>query len=252
LFHKKEYADAISELEKAVSLDPSAIPAHRLLALAYLAAGDAGVAQKRLREAISRNPKSPELPTDLANLLLGEHRVPEAEQQFRSALGVRPAYLPAQLGLAKLHRRNGQAAMALNEVSDVLKQDPENAAAVLEKGQCEYALGSLDSAARDFEQFSRLEPESAEGEYLLGLLDLTASRYPSAVNHFKQAVQKDAKLADAYYYMAESYYRQHQRDQAKEALALCLEIDPTNQKAIGLRATLGTTDSHRAGTAQPN
>jgi len=37
-------------------------------------------------------------------------------------------------------------------------------------------------------------------------------------------------------YMADAYYKNHQTVQAKEALALCLEIDPTNQKAIGFRS----------------
>jgi tetratricopeptide (TPR) repeat protein len=250
LFHKKEYTDAIGELERAISLNPLDIPAHRLVASAYLAIGNAGAAQKRLHEAMVQNQNSPELPTDLANVLLGEHLVSEAEHQFEIALAVRPDYIPAQLGLAKLHRRNGRAPLALKEVSDVLKQDPENAAAVLEKGQCEYALGSLDSAARDFEQFSRMQPDSAEGEYLLGLLDLTASRYPSAVKHFNQAVQKDTKLGDAYYYMAQAYYKNRQTIQAEQALAACLEIDPANERAIELRATMAKTDSHHAGALQ--
>jgi tetratricopeptide (TPR) repeat protein len=134
----------------------------------------------------------------------------------------------------------------MKEVSGVLQQDPENPGALLERGQCSYALGSLDAAARDFQQFSRLEPGSPEGGYLLGLLDLTAGRLDSAVEHFQQAIKVDDKLIDAYYYMAEAYFKNHQRAAAKEALDHCLDLDPTNQKAIALRAMLEPANSqHR-------
>jgi tetratricopeptide (TPR) repeat protein len=80
---------------------------------------------------------------------------------------------------------------------------------------------------------------------------LTAGRLESAVKDFKQAVKIDATLADAYYYMAEAYYKNNQSAQAKEALVHCLEIDPTNKKAITLRDTLAQSDLKTAGTAPP-
>jgi tetratricopeptide (TPR) repeat protein len=80
---------------------------------------------------------------------------------------------------------------------------------------------------------------------LLGLLDLTAGRLDSAVEHFRQAIKLDDQLVDAYYYMAEAYFKNHQRAAAKEALAHCLDLDPTHQKAIALRAALEGADSQR-------
>jgi tetratricopeptide (TPR) repeat protein len=121
----------------------------------------------------------------------------------------------------------------------VLAQDPDNSAAFLEKGQCEYALGSIDSAARDFQEFIRREPNSPEGEYLLGLLDLTASRTPSAIQRFQRAVQIDPRLADGYYYLAEALYKSNRNAEAKSALSQCLQIDPTSSKALALLPKLG-------------
>jgi tetratricopeptide (TPR) repeat protein len=80
---------------------------------------------------------------------------------------------------------------------------------------------------------------------LLGLLDLTAGRLDSAVEHFQQAIKVDDQLVEAYYYLAEAYFKNHERTAAKEALAHCLNLDPTNHKAIALRATLEGADSRR-------
>ena len=130
-------------------------------------------------------------------------------------------------------------ARALDEVAKVLSVDPGNAAAFLEKGQCEYAAGSLDAAARDFQQFIHQEPDSPEGEYLLGLLDLTAARLPAAVEHLRRAVQIDPQLADAHYYLAEALHKSKRDPEAKDALAHCLQVDPTHRKALALRAEIG-------------
>ncbi len=146
--------------------------------------------------------------------------------------------------MAKLYRRGGNAALA-KEVSAVLQQDPENAAAYLERGQCEYTLGSLDAAARDFQQFSRLEPGSPEGPYMLGLLDLTAGRLQPAIAHFQAAIQMDDKMVEAYYYLAEAYFKDHQPAKAKEALKRCLDVNPAHERAIALRARLEPEEAGR-------
>ena len=83
------------------------------------------------------------------------------------------------------------------------------------------------------------------GRLASGLLDLTAGRLDSAVEHFKQAIKVDDKLVDAYYYMADAYFKNHQTAAAKEALAHCLDLDPTHQKAIALRAALEGADPQR-------
>ncbi len=238
LFEKRDYPEAIDELKRSLALDGSNLTAQRLLASAYLANGNGEEARKQILDSIERNPKAPEPHGDLGDLLLRNRRTAEGEQEYTAALAVEPTYSPARLGLARIYRQNGDPKRAIDEITLVLAKDPDNTAAFLEKGQCEYALGSRDLAARDFAEFIRREPNSPEGEYLLGLLDLTTSRLPSAVEHLQRAIQIDPTLADAHYYLAEALHKSRRDSEARSALARCLDLDPANARAIALRADL--------------
>ena len=98
----------------------------------------------------------------------------------------------------------------------------------------------------DFQQFARLEPGSPEGGYLLGLLDLTAGRLDSAVEHFRQAIKVDDKMVDAYYYMAEAYFKNRQYAQAKDALVALPGSGPHQPEGDRLASQAGEgADSQR-------
>jgi tetratricopeptide (TPR) repeat protein len=251
LFQDKRYGEAITELNTSLFLNSHDVTARRLIASAYLGAGDTAAAEKELEDALAQDPNQAGFHLDLGRVLLQERRVADAENQYRAVLVLEPRNSLAHVALAGLLRRTGRASLALDEVGTALQSDPNSAAAFLEKGQCEYTLGLLEEAAQDFDHFSRLEPGRPDGHYLLGLLEIQRLRFSSAIENLQDAVKIDPNLKEAYYYMAEAYYKSGNYVQAKKALAECLNIDPTDQKATALQAQVTRGEAaHRSALPQ--
>ncbi len=238
LFRLNRFPEAIGELEKSQTLDPTNLLTQRLIPSVYTAAGDADSAEKHLRTSIATNPRLADLHQDLADLLLRTGRASDAEQEYKTAITARPDDVSAHLGLAKLYRRTGKPSLALVEIAEVLRSDPENSAAFLEKGQSEYAAGSLDAAVRDFEAFSRREHARPDGEYLLGLLESTRNQPASAIAHLEKAIEIDPNLIDAYYYLADAYHKSGNDVKAKQPLSHYLQVKPSDQRATTLRSAI--------------
>jgi tetratricopeptide (TPR) repeat protein len=172
--------------------------------------------------------------SDLGILYLKEGKLAEAEKQFLRAVSLPQNFEPARVGLAKTYRLMGRLPDAVEQLSAVLQEAPDDAPALLERGTVEEALGKKEAARGDFEHCSRIAPDRAEGEMSLGLLDLNASRHDSAIRHLSKAVALDAKQADAYFYLGQAYYRLGESAEAKEALRHCLLLDPMHKGATEL------------------
>jgi len=230
-FEQKAYSQAIQALQHAIMLDPRMIKAHRLLASVYEAQNDLPNADTQLRKAAAAAPEAPDPPSDLGTLYLKEGKLAEAEKQFVKALSLQKNFEPARVGLAKTYRLMGRLPESLEQLSAVLREEPKDPSALLERGNVEEALGKKDDARADFEQFSRIAPEHAEGDLYLGVLDFDAGSYTSAIQHLSKAVAVDAKQAGAYYYLGQAYYRLGKPKEAEDALRHCLLLDPAHQAA---------------------
>jgi tetratricopeptide (TPR) repeat protein len=167
-------------------------------------------------------------------LCLKEAKLTDAEEQFLHALSLQKDFVPARMGLAKTYRLMDRLPESLEQLSAVLKEEPEDPSALLERGTVENMLGKKADARADFEHFSQAAPDRAEGELFLGKLDSDAGQYNSAIPHLQKAIALDANQADAYFYLGQADYRLGKSEEAKEALQHCLSLDPVNKAASQL------------------
>jgi len=233
-FQQKAYSQATQALRHAILLSPPMIKARELLASVYEAQNDLPSAYKELREAAEIAPQSPGPPSDLGMLCLKEAKLTDAEEQFLHALSLQKDFVPARMGLAKTYRLMDRLPESLEQLSAVLKEEPEDPSALLERGTVENMLGKKADARADFEHFSQAAPDRAEGELFLGKLDSDAGQYNSAIPHLQKAIALDANQADAYFYLGQADYRLGKSEEAKEALQHCLSLDPVNKAASQL------------------
>ncbi len=91
---------------------------------------------------------------------LAQGLIPEAEQQFQSALTSDPRNAAAHAGLAQVRERSGSAADARTEAQTSLKLQP-NIAAYLVLARLELQANQLDAAAVDVAAALKLEPANA-------------------------------------------------------------------------------------------
>ena len=98
--------------------------------------------------------------TQLGNQYLAQGLMPEAEQEFHSALTADAKNAAAHAGIAEVRERTGSPDDARTEAQASLKLQP-NVAAFLVLARVELAANQLSSAAGDVSSALRLEPKNA-------------------------------------------------------------------------------------------
>ena len=98
--------------------------------------------------------------------------MPEAEQEFHTALAADPANAMAHAGIAEVRERTGSADDARAEAQTSLKLAP-NAAAYLVLARLELQANQLSASASDVASALRLEPANSAA---LGMKTALAAR----------------------------------------------------------------------------
>ena len=92
--------DAIAELQSALKLVPTDADARRELADLYANAGKNDLAEGLYRPLVAASPNDPELHRALGKALLLQKKFPEAQQEFLTALRLKPDWADVYVDLA--------------------------------------------------------------------------------------------------------------------------------------------------------
>ena len=168
--------EAIAELEKSVSLDPTLISAQFNLAEAYGNSPSHGPAKQieQLRKIISIAPDFARAHMALGKALLHDGKVNDAVTELQESTRLDPGSGEAhyQLGLALA--RSGQPQDGATEVKkgrELSSADERNQNAELDisEGQAALQKGELQEAEAKFRHAIRLQPNSPVAQHLLGI-----------------------------------------------------------------------------------
>jgi tetratricopeptide (TPR) repeat protein len=187
---------AIRELEKAVTLEPSSVKAQFNLATAYGASPKYGALKEieLLRKVIAVSPNFSRAHLGLGKALLQDGKVPEAITELQEAARLDPQSGEAhyQLGLALSRAgRKDEAATELKQGRELTSADDRNQNANLDISEGRAALdkGDLDQAATKFRHALKLQPDSSDAQRYLGMVlekqgdkDAASDAYEKAVD----------------------------------------------------------------------
>jgi tetratricopeptide (TPR) repeat protein len=152
------FEEAVMLLEEAVAVRPDYTPGLNRLALAYGRLRLDNEAVATIQAAIELDPKNAAHPATLGELQLTQGFVPAAEASFREALELDPALPEARLGLAKVSRRRGEYAAALEQIQIALDDERTGARMVSKLEQYRDTLRVEET------EVARLETLVAETE----------------------------------------------------------------------------------------
>jgi eukaryotic-like serine/threonine-protein kinase len=120
------WKEAEQEYKRSLELNPNSATTHYFYAMTYL------IEQKRMDEALehfhialSLDPLSPIVNTNLAMLLMDMHRYAESKEQFEKTLARDPNFIPANLKFAAFCASQGDYACAVDHLTKwpVIKTD---------------------------------------------------------------------------------------------------------------------------------
>jgi tetratricopeptide (TPR) repeat protein len=121
---RREWAEAITNLRKAIELSPGNAGTRLNLGTALYLGGDAGGALEQFETAVRLSPEFPKAHYSIGLLMEGAGREQDAIDRFRAALKYDPGYVEARMQLADALRRNGRLEESLSHYADVMKTGP--------------------------------------------------------------------------------------------------------------------------------
>jgi len=153
--------EAIAELQKLVSRDPSFVPAHFALAHAYVSAG----------------------------------QYPEAENELKDVLQIQPENLDASYRLGMTYLNDKRTVEAKNVFAQRLARDSKDSDAHYGLGLAFAAEENHEAAIREFTAVTQLSTDASWAFYEIGKSYLELKKYDDAIT----ALVKGQRIADDYY-----------------------------------------------------
>jgi DNA-binding winged helix-turn-helix (wHTH) protein/TolB-like protein len=142
---------------QALALDPTLAEARAALGFSYwFYDWDSERALDELRSAVARQPNNVDAHHWLAMVLLTSDQLDQAEEQMREALTLDPASPILQTNLGWVHYTQGRFPLAVRELTDVLKQSPKFIPAHFKLLSASYMMGDQDRAWEEVQTIARL------------------------------------------------------------------------------------------------
>lgn len=175
----------------------------------------------------STPPAAPDEFTRLTNLgksQLEQGGAVKAVELFRQALALHPAMPEAQLNLANAHLAANQSEAALKQAAEILKADPNSAAALYIEGCAWMRLGDATNAVKAFQQSQKIEPAVTALNFQIALAHERLGQLEEAVTQLQTAVEFEPEHPAAHYRLAQILLRLGRKDEADAELAKHKEV----------------------------
>ena len=184
-------AEVLSEINRAISLDPKRVDSYLSLARFYLNKNDPAKAEESFRRAISVNEASGVAHTQLGRFLAQMKRTGEAEGELRRAVDVEPSNRESRLALAGFYLANkqiDQAEQAYVALADLDSNRVDGRAVLADF----YAtVGRLDEAVRIYQEILGKAPDNLRARYRMGEILLERGDFVMASAQADLALKKN-------------------------------------------------------------
>jgi tetratricopeptide (TPR) repeat protein len=161
-----QYTAAVTNLQKALNLDPTFMKAYDNLGLTYEALGQYEDAIRIYQQAILMNRSqrlpSPWPPLNLGTLLVKLGKLPEAETYLQESLRCEPRFAKAHYQMGLLLEKQKKDEEAIRELHQAAEYDPSYPEPHYLLGKIYQRTGSRTKAEAELEVFQKLKKESPQ------------------------------------------------------------------------------------------
>jgi Flp pilus assembly protein TadD len=169
-----------------------------------LTKGDGAGAIPYFQAACRANPASAVAATELGVALFAASKLPEAEDQFKTALALDPAYTDARFDLASVQAARSEWGSAVTEFRRVLEQRPDDSKTRQHLGDALYLwgdelaqAGNSEQALQRYRACLEFRPTDAEIHTKSALMLARLARLPEAQSELEAALKLNPNFAPA-------------------------------------------------------
>lgn len=232
LLRRKEHAQALDLITRAVARLTNHPEAHNNLAAVLQALGRSDEAERAYRRAIELNPALAIAHSNLGALLLLQGRREEAETELQQALVHAPELADAHLNLGNLRRQSGDHAGAEACYRRAIAAAPKHANAYANLGLAQAGQGKSDAALDSYLKAASLDPSLPEIQINIGKLYTGQGRHRDAEACYRRAIELAPDNAELNNNLGVALSAQQRFPEAAAALRRASQIKPDFYQAI--------------------
>ena len=193
-FNKGLYDEALTELEKALTIDPDFVLARNNMDIILQKSGRLEEKVQELVRTIADVPFDEHATIELADTYRKLNRYSQSIIFYRKILDYNPGSFEAHYGLGSTLRSLGKYDDALEEIKKALdiKITPECYRIL---GELYFNKGIIDLAIKNFEESLMLDPTSAEGHFFLGFALGEKGKIKEGLESVRKAIAINPSLA---------------------------------------------------------
>ncbi|MBI5461483.1 MAG: tetratricopeptide repeat protein [Gammaproteobacteria bacterium] len=263
---------AVAPFEKAAQLQPDNADIWLTLGIACGLAKQIVKAEEYCRRSLALQAESAQARFNLANALQAQGKLDEAETEYEAALRIEPGLVEAWSMLAQARLGLNKFDAAEVAATRALALNPSMGEAHYTQGLIADELGDTERARDHFREAVKFLPDMPDAHWRLGQVLMKLKAYAEAAESFQAVLNAYPGLAKVHAAMGDSFYqrklygraencyrkavalnnddlgahrglafslKQMKRDDAYEQqLVECLRIDPNEQQAKHLLATI--------------
>jgi tetratricopeptide (TPR) repeat protein len=232
---KEAQADALGAIPLATNASERA-RAHVALARAYSATGDELRAEGEYKKAIGEEPSSGAAYLGLGQISLSERNPAQAQRYFTQAIQISPGLGSAYAALGQLYIQAHQRGEALQMLQKAVALDPDDWQSQYELGKLLLASGQSARARDLFTKILAGQPDFLPAGEQLALLQLHQGDVQGAMAQGQRLVARNPHAAEGHRVLALVFWRQKQSDASLAECAQALAVDPHSTSMLALQA----------------
>ena len=150
----------------------------------------------------------------------------QAEEQYKIALGFKPADVKAHMNLATVLMAQNKFDAAASHMEEALRLQPDSGELHFNYASLLQRLGRGDEAASHYEAAARLMPDSPDAHYNHAAFLASAGKENDALNELRRVVQLKSDHVDAQLQLADALFAKGDPEEAKNHYVAALRADP--------------------------
>lgn len=223
--------DAERLLAQALTAEPRNPDIHQLLGITCRRQGRHAEAVAHFQQSLALKPEQPEVTNNLGSSFVALGQFAEAERAYQAALAMRPAFAEAHFNLGLLHSRLQDWPMALDALARAAELQPAN-------GKVHEALciafreaGLHPEAVHAGERAVKLQPAAFTAHHNLGQARMTCGDYAEAVLSYQRALELNGKSDVSWIGLGHACRGLGRAADSRAAYQRAVDINPGNPDA---------------------
>ena len=245
-----DFSLARKHLEESVALSPNFYNSRYNLGVVLAHLQDPAGAKEQLKKALELGATEPEVHFELSKVLNSLGEAGEAQEElkvYKKGLQEESDRAVAVLKSTQAEEASkaGDEQRAAGLYREACAAQPGNVGLAYRLALALHAIGDIAGERATLEQAVQTDPEFSLAQYQLGALEFRNGEVNGAEQQFRLALKSTPSFVQAWVALAACLAVEYRVEEAQDAVAEALRLEPNNASALSLSKKLAAAHQHQ-------